>query len=272
MIGDVLLESGSSPASGTRSQLREPRGRTRGRGRRAARPRGGGFGTTASRLRGRPRRAGDRDVPARTAASQEPLARGLAAFPGARARDTEGSPNRCSLFRIASRPRRTRSQRSEPATVAAASRIEPTLRSTSPVVVRKLERRWHRGAACHSVAPSQQVALVLDAADDLTRDLVVVAEANEYLVSTTSFRISTPASAPSSSANRVAWSQQRSMRSATPPRPSDRSAAQTRSREHSRGFGHPVEGLRLDSLQIAAATAIAPPCESGCRQNNDTES
>ena len=90
MIGDVLLES--ALARGSRRDdrgLREPRGPNVARRRRStARP--GRRGLRQRRrvgLRGRARRAGDRDVPARPAPAAQPVARGSAALLGDRARD-----------------------------------------------------------------------------------------------------------------------------------------------------------------------------------------
>ena len=90
------------------------------------------------------------------------------------------SSSRC---RTGSRPRRTRCQRNEPETAAAASRIAPADRSTSsPRRPEAGDRDSHRGAALPICSSEPARAVGLDAADDLTRRLVVVAEADEHLV------------------------------------------------------------------------------------------
>ena len=99
---------------------------------------------------------------------------------------------------------------------------------------------------CQTVPSEPARAVLLHAPDDLAASLVVVAEADEHLVEDDVVEdLDAVAPRRASSANVRAWSQQRSTRSATPLRPSERSAAQTaKPRARRDDSGTQSDGLR----------------------------
>ena len=129
-----------------------------------------------------------------------------------------------------------------------------TERSTSASLVDQFDTEMRMAAMpCQVVPLSRQRAAGLDPADDLAGAAVVVAagvgEADQRLVEHDLVEDLDPSAAPRAAAKRPAWPQHRSTRSATPERPSERSAAQT---------GNPWPAARTRGVGVGVALVAAP--------------